>query len=111
VADAAEAYHVSTANGAVGLLPPTTLKDDATNTCSMVSEIRAYGDVIIRWVSGDYAGPFLPTYTAMNSPALSYGLGRIDHVTVNVPNLPESVDYLHTVTGAPSHLFNLSCAL
>jgi 4-hydroxyphenylpyruvate dioxygenase len=59
-----------------------------------------FGDVVIRWMSGDYDGPALPNYEEL-LPAVnnSYGLERIDHVVSNVPNLFEAVDYLMQAIG------------
>lgn len=54
VEDAKHAYEHSTANGAVGVTPPTVLKDEATGTEQTVSEILAYGDCVLRFVSGTY---------------------------------------------------------
>ncbi len=42
------------ANGGIGVLPPTTLRDDATGTEQVVSEVVAYGDVVLRYVSGSF---------------------------------------------------------
>lgn len=54
VDDARQAFEVSTANGAEGVLPPTELRDDASNTSAIVSEIRAYGDCVLRFISGSF---------------------------------------------------------
>ena len=54
--DAAVAYNVSTANGARGVCPPTVRTDVATGKTMTVSEIGMFGDVVIRWVSGDFDG-------------------------------------------------------
>jgi 4-hydroxyphenylpyruvate dioxygenase-like putative hemolysin len=54
VDDARQAFEVSTANGAEGVLPPTELRDDASNTSAVVSEIRAYGDCVLRFISGTF---------------------------------------------------------
>ena len=45
---------MSTANGAEGVLPPTELRDDTSNTSAVVSEIRAYGDCVLRFISGTF---------------------------------------------------------
>lgn len=58
VDDAKEAYDVATANGAVGVQPPTVLTDDGGNGSTTVSEVVAYGDCVLRFVSGDFkVGP------------------------------------------------------
>jgi hypothetical protein len=102
VGDAAEAYKISTESGAIGVLPPVVLRDKKSNTSMVVSEIQACGDVVFRWISGNYAGPFLPTYHAVEAPVISFGFDRIDHVAVCVPDLFEVVDYVQRVTGSCS---------
>ena len=54
VADAAEAYAVSTANGAVGVQPPAALAGAAGEGGMTVAEVKLYGDVVLRFVSGDF---------------------------------------------------------
>lgn len=93
------AYEVSTANGAVGVLPPTTLVDKETGKSLTISEIVLFGDGVIRWCSGDFDGPFLPNYTNMEGPDFCYGLTRIDHIVDNVPNMFDAVQYLANATG------------
>ena len=52
--DAAEAIRISTENGAAPVRPPVTLRDDATGAALVFSEIKLYGDCVLRFVSGDY---------------------------------------------------------
>lgn len=100
VKDAEVAYNVSTANGALGVLPPKTLVDRYTKKTAVISEIRLFGDTVIRWLSGDYDGPALPNYEPVQQNVdLSLGLERIDHIVSNVPKLFEAVDYLMAATG------------
>lgn len=102
VGDATEAYNVSTANGAVGVLPPVTMVDRKTGKSMTYSEIKQFNDVVLRWVSGDYTGPVMPNYEPVEVPAGSNntcGLHRIDHIVSNVPNLFEAVDYIEAATG------------
>ena len=102
VGDAAEAYNAATANGAVGVLAPVTVTDRKTGKSATYSEIKQFGDVVLRWVSGDYTGPVLPNYEPVEVPAGSNntcGLDRIDHIVSNVPNLFEAVDYIEAATG------------
>ena len=82
------------------MLSPTILTDRSSQKKATISEIRMFGDVVIRWMSGDYDGPALPNYEEL-LPAVnnSYGLERIDHVVSNVPNLFEAVDYLMQAIG------------
>jgi 4-hydroxyphenylpyruvate dioxygenase len=60
-------------------------------TWKTIAEVRAYGDCVFRWVSGDYAGAFMPNYESVDGPDLSYGLQRIDHCVGNVPVLLDAV--------------------
>lgn len=55
----------------------------------VMSEVVMYpgGDVVLRFVSGAFQGPFLPGYEPTPGPDLSYGIRRIDHVVGNVPEL------------------------
>ena len=99
VADAADAYNKSVANGAKGVLAPTIIKDKATGGSTCISEIEMFGDTVIRWISGDFSGPFLPNYEPTPAPDATFGLVRLDHAVSNVPNLFEAVDYLMNATG------------
>lgn len=54
MADARQAYDVSVANGAVGVLAPLELNDAASGRGQLVSEVALYGDVVLRYVSGDF---------------------------------------------------------
>lgn len=102
VEDATKAYDISVKNGATGVLTPTQLVDTETNKNSVISEIKLFGDVVIRFKSGDYDGPVLPNYqtipiTAENNT--SCGLVRADHIVSNVPHLFNAVDYLMGALG------------
>jgi 4-hydroxyphenylpyruvate dioxygenase len=99
VDDARQAYETATANGAEGVLPPTQLRDENGGGASVVSEIRAYGDCVLRFVSGDYQGPYLPNFEAVDSRQESYGLRRLDHAVGNVHKMAETVNYLRAATG------------
>jgi 4-hydroxyphenylpyruvate dioxygenase len=66
----------------------------------VVSEVKLYGDVVLRYVSGSYKGPFLAGYEDMpDAPKLSYGIQRLDHAVGNVHNLLEAVSYIIRFTG------------
>jgi 4-hydroxyphenylpyruvate dioxygenase len=69
----------------------------------LISEIRAYGDVVLRFLSrhNHYNGHFLPTYQDLPLPTHphTYGLERLDHAVGNVYNLLESVNYMGKMTG------------
>jgi 4-hydroxyphenylpyruvate dioxygenase len=99
VDDARQAFEVSTANGAEGVLPPTELRDDGSNTSAVVSEIRAYGDCVLRFISGSFQGPYMPNFEAVASEQESYGLQRLDHAVGNVHVMADTVDYLQRATG------------
>ncbi|GLE02326.1 hypothetical protein PINS_up011164 [Pythium insidiosum] len=99
VGDAKEAYEVSVKNGAVSVLAPKELTDKATGKKTVISEVQYYGDVVMRYVSGDFDGPFIPGYEAVEGPDLSIGLDRIDHTVGNVPKLIEAVEYIMNFTG------------
>jgi 4-hydroxyphenylpyruvate dioxygenase len=99
VDDAATAYRSCVESGGQGVLEPTVLEDQKTGTSLTIAEVRAYGDVVFRWVSGDYEGPFLPGYVSVDRPPISYGLERVDHIVGNVPRLFDVTDYLMGMTG------------
>ena len=123
VADAEVAYSISTKNGAIGILAPHTLIDLETGKSMVISEIKMFGDVVIRWVSGEFNGPMLPNYHLTGtSPLLNIAVGsstvahefrnidadndtktlgilRLDHSVSNVPNLFDAVDYLTAAIG------------
>jgi 4-hydroxyphenylpyruvate dioxygenase len=100
--DAAAAHNVAVENGAKSVLAPQNLATEAGT--NVVSEVHAYGDVVLRFVSGDFKGPFLCTFTAVEPQGESYGLQRLDHCVGNVPKLFEVTDYLMQITGASLHL-------
>lgn len=77
VADARKAYEETVGNGAIGVLQPTELTDGSTGKGVVVSEIKAYGDVVLRFVSTEgFDGPFLPKYEPVQGFQLCYGLER-----------------------------------
>lgn len=97
VDDAREAYRLSVQHGAVGVLEPIELGKAGEQ---VVSEVKLYGDVVLRYVSGSYKGPFLAGYEATpHAPQLSYGIQRLDHAVGNVHNLLETVSYIMKFTG------------
>lgn len=101
VEDADEAFRVSVANGAIPALEPHRSSDEASGGGAVISEVKLYGDVVLRYVSifGGFQGPFLPKYEAVDSPPVSYGLVRLDHAVGNVHNLLEGVQYIANFTG------------
>ncbi|KAI8475492.1 MAG: 4-hydroxyphenylpyruvate dioxygenase [Monoraphidium minutum] len=102
VDDAAEAYAQATTNGGVGVVPPTPLPDCAGGAggCAVVSEVKLYGDVVLRFVSGDYKGAYLPGFTPTpEAPRLCYGLRRLDHAVGNTHDLLETASYIINMLG------------
>jgi hypothetical protein len=53
VDDARDAYDQCVANGAKGVRTPVTLTHD-NGESAVVSEVELYGDVVLRFISGDY---------------------------------------------------------
>jgi 4-hydroxyphenylpyruvate dioxygenase len=53
VEDARQAYEASVAHGGKGARAPVTLQDGAGGTAVM-SEVELYGDVVLRYISGDW---------------------------------------------------------
>lgn len=99
VTNAEEAYAVSTANGAEGVLKPSELVG-ADGKRMRMSEVKLYGDAVLRYVEYvDHDGPYLPGYATVEDVPLSYGLVRVDHVVGNVWKMMEQVDYMASFTG------------
>jgi 4-hydroxyphenylpyruvate dioxygenase len=83
VPDVDHAYAEATARGATGLSEPHDVADEHGTV--RVAEIATYGETIHRFVDRwDYAGPFLPGYTAVEHAAEPPMLMTIDHVVGNV---------------------------
>jgi 4-hydroxyphenylpyruvate dioxygenase len=113
VQDAHLAFHTSVVNGAIPVLPPTTLTEEAEGkkTSLVVAEVKLYGDVVLRFISPGsssseeesllpYEGPYLPNYQpVLDAPLISYGITRLDHAVGNVPDLAEAVKYISGFTG------------
>eukprot|EP00605_Chrysophyceae_sp_TOSAG23-4_P002592 GSChrysophyteH1.ASY1.ANO1.2862.1 assembled CDS len=104
VADAKEAHDVSVANGGVSNSPPRTVVDTESGKSMTISEIKYFGDVVLRFVSGDFTGPMLPNYKASPTAALmdgpaTYGLHRLDHIVSNVPDLFAAQDFMMQTFG------------
>ena len=78
--------------------------DIETGKSCVISEIKMFGDVVIRWVSGEYSGPMLPNYKSISTPITStvdttFGILRLDHSVSNVPHLFDAIDYMTAATG------------
>lgn len=99
VDDARDAYDQCVANGAKGVRTPVTLTHD-NGESAVVSEVELYGDVVLRFISGDYQGPYLPGFTPTpDEPQISYGLQRLDHAVGNVHKLVEALEHIIGFTG------------
>lgn len=98
-ADARVAYETCVANGGIGVCAPVELVDRHTGEVCVISEIKLVGDTVLRWISGNFSGPFIPNYEPVKNPPVTYGLTRIDHIVCNVPKLFEAVDYIMGATG------------
>jgi len=99
VGDARQAFTTCVKHGGVGVLEPVdmTAEDGSSMT---IAEVQLYGDVVLRYVSGTYGGPFLPGYVDLSGQeAVEYGLERFDHVVGNVPDLISARDYIMRCTG------------
>jgi 4-hydroxyphenylpyruvate dioxygenase len=105
VEDAAAAYEACVTHGGEGITAPV---ESATGYT--VSEVAAYGDVVLRFVSpaADWSEPFLPGFQCIdqqqpeqsaNQQARNCGLHRIDHAVGNVWDLSEAVSRIGGMTG------------
>jgi 4-hydroxyphenylpyruvate dioxygenase len=101
VEDAQAAHDTAVENGAESVLPPTTQARDKGSI--VMSEIHAYGDVVLRFISGNFQGPFLPSFTNVEPTGEVFGLRRLDHCVGNVPKLFDVTDYLMAITGVAEH--------
>lgn len=104
VEDAVEAFNVATANGANIVMPPTCYKDkgaDGKTRQLWLSEIQYIDDVVLRFMSGDFitSTNFIPGYTPVESPDITYGLQRVDHIVTNVWKLLDVVKWFESVLG------------
>jgi 4-hydroxyphenylpyruvate dioxygenase len=103
VTDAAKAYEECIRHGGQAAMAPRRLACPKGGGAVVVAEVRAYGDVVLRFVSREdgFEGLFLPGYEYTPPPrrALNYGLERVDHAVGNVWDLIEAVDYMAGMTG------------
>jgi 4-hydroxyphenylpyruvate dioxygenase len=86
VDDAESAWKETTARGAQSVREPETIRDEHGE--ARLSSIALYGDTIHTFVERrNYAGPFLPGFSAVPGPdslAKPTGLLQIDHMVGNV---------------------------
>jgi 4-hydroxyphenylpyruvate dioxygenase len=106
VDDVGQAYEVATGRGAVGLTPPTLLKDESG--IYEYATIRAHGDTTHSFVNRDrYTGVFAPGYKLLDPDRYSprtfhpVGLKVIDHIVSNVEEgkMDEWVRFYEDVLG------------
>ena len=100
-------------HGASSLLPPTTLAEGSDGTAAEVAEIRMDpdSDVVLRFVSGNYSGPFLPGYEAPDAesaaaePDVHFGVRRVDHIGLSAKNERRVINHIERTTGvAPASI-------
>ena len=85
VPSASDAYRQAVQRGARGVIEPHWADDDMGRV--ELAAIATYGDTIHTFVNrGDYAGPYLPGYVAVESGDGAGGVGllAIDHIVGNV---------------------------
>lgn len=85
VPDAEAAFREAVARGAKPLGEPVVMEDEHGKVVR--ASFHAYGDTIHSFVSrGDYSGPYLPGFVAVDKPRIAerVGLSGIDHVVANV---------------------------
>jgi 4-hydroxyphenylpyruvate dioxygenase len=54
VVDAVEAFKASVVHGAVSVLEPFCMRDADTGEELTMAEVKLYGDVVLRYISGNY---------------------------------------------------------
>ena len=85
VDDARQSWHETVSRGAISVVEPYVVSDDHGQ--AVLASIRAYGDTVHTFVQrGDYQGPFLPGFRAVEEDPVArpVGLLHIDHVVGNV---------------------------
>jgi 4-hydroxyphenylpyruvate dioxygenase len=100
VDDASQAFEATTSRGGKPAWEPREEKDE--HGIYRTSAIHAYGDVLHVFVDrGDYAGPFAPTYKALDYDHQPAGLVAIDHMVGNVQlgKMNYWVNWYHEVMG------------
>jgi 4-hydroxyphenylpyruvate dioxygenase len=102
VDDAHKAWRETTNRGAISVAEPHTIQDDQGQV--LLASIRTYGDTIHTFVErGDYRGPFLPGFAAIDHDTVArpVGLLHIDHMVGNVGwhEMDKWVDFYGRVMG------------
>ena len=102
------AYTNATERGAVSVLPPTLRSDKAAGTEAVMAEIRLDpgSDIVLRFVSGNYTGPFLPGFHAPDAalgeptvPSLAFGVRRVDHIGLSTQDEQRVIQHMQHTTG------------
>lgn len=97
--DAAEAHQVAIANGGVSVVAPEEVNDKASGDKALLAEVQAYGDVVLRFVSGAGDRHHLPGFVSVEREGPTFGLQRIDHCFGNVPDMSAVVQQIMAITG------------
>ncbi len=102
VVSAEDAYAITTARGARGVMEPHVMEDEHGRV--IVSAVATYGDTIHTFVQRqDYQGAFLPGFKPMPQDTLAkpVGLKHIDHVVGNVDwnEMDNTVKFYNDVFG------------
>ncbi|MGN7469822.1 4-hydroxyphenylpyruvate dioxygenase [Brevibacillus sp. SAFN-007a] len=100
VDDCEQAYREAVSRGAIPIMEPTEYTDEFGTVKKAV--IGTYGENVHSFIERkQYNGPFLPGYSAYESPVKgeSTGLIGIDHIVGNVEVMDEWVGYYQRVMG------------
>lgn len=102
VDDARKSFEETTKRGAIAVMEPTVLRDEAGHV--VISAIKTYGETIHKFIERkDYRGTFLPGFvgTRSNVPIKSVGLKHVDHCVGNVElgRMNEWVKFYEDVMG------------
>ncbi|MEW5303742.1 MAG: hypothetical protein WDW36_006402 [Sanguina aurantia] len=100
VDDARLAYEIAVKHGGKSVLEPLVLEEKADGGSLTVAEVALYGDVVLRFVSGSFTGPFMPMFQNVDATGEeTLGIQRLDHAVGNVHKLGEAAQYLMGFTG------------
>ena len=110
VSDVQEAFKTMVLNGAVSVLPPTTMVDKSGRGSASIAEIQVYGDVVLRLIDRtNFNGKFLPNFedvkkvdggliAAATGKVGRYGIQRFDHIVGNVFSLQKAMQHITQLT-------------
>jgi 4-hydroxyphenylpyruvate dioxygenase len=96
------AWDATTSRGALGVEAPSEARDE--HGVVRWASISTYGDTVHKLIDrGDYAGPFLPGYQAIEAhgAVAPVGLAHVDHIVGNVQlgKMNHWVNWYHQVMG------------